>query len=57
MMEIIHPGLTTVKFQYEDVERKAADGLVSLLNGEQIPLLNLSEYRFVEWDSFDNKFG
>lgn len=57
MIEIIHPGLTTVKLQCEDLERKAAEGLVSLLKGEQIPLWSLSEYRVIERNSFDNKFG
>ncbi|HSJ37161.1 MAG TPA: hypothetical protein VK945_02985 [Planococcus sp. (in: firmicutes)] len=44
MTEISQPGLTTVKFQCEDAERKAADGLVTLLNGGHIPFFNLSEY-------------
>ncbi|TWT26046.1 LacI family DNA-binding transcriptional regulator [Planomicrobium sp. CPCC 101110] len=54
---IIHPGLTTVKFHYEDAGRLAADSLVTLLNEGQVPLLNLSEYQIIERESVDKKFG
>lgn len=55
MTEIIHPGLTTIKFHYEDTGRLAADGLLTLLKGEQIPLLNLSEYQLIQRESVDIK--
>jgi LacI family sucrose operon transcriptional repressor len=55
MTDIVHPGLTTVKFQYEEAGRKAADGLVTILNGGKIPLSNMSEYRIIERGSVDNK--
>ena len=38
MKEIIPLGLTTVKFQYEDAGRKAADGFVILLNGAALTI-------------------
>jgi LacI family sucrose operon transcriptional repressor len=54
--EIIHPGLTTVKFYYKDAGRGAADGLIKLVTGEEIPSLILSEYEILERESVDNKF-
>lgn len=53
---IIHPGLTTVRFHYEEAGRIAATSLVTLLNGGEIPLLNLSDYQIIERESVDNKF-
>lgn len=54
--EIIHPSLTTVKFYYKDAGRAAADGLIKLVTGEEIPSLILSEYEILARESVDNKF-
>lgn len=54
--EIIHPSLTTVKFYYKDAGRAAADGLIKLVTGEEIPSLILSEYEILERESVANKF-
>lgn len=53
---IIHPSLTTVKFHYEEAGRVAANSLVTLLNGGEIPRLILSDYQIIEKESVDNKF-
>lgn len=53
---ITHPGLTTVKFHYEKVGGMAAKSLISLLNGDDIPLSQLSDYQLIKRESVDNKF-
>lgn len=53
--EIIHPGLTTVKFYYKEAGSDAANGMIKLINGETIPKVNLSTFEIVERESVDNK--
>jgi len=53
--EITHPGLTTVKFYYKDAGRRAAAGLIKLVNEEEIPSIILSNYQIIERESVDNK--
>lgn len=55
MTNIVHPGMTTVKLEYEEAGRKAAEGLITLLNGGEIPLKNISDYRIIERGTVDNK--
>ena len=52
---IIQPSLTTVKFYYEETGKTAANSLVTLLNGGQIPRLILSDYQIIKKESVDNK--
>ena len=54
--EFTHPGLTTVNFYYKDAGRRAADSLIKIVKGEEIPLLILSKYQIIERESVDNKF-
>ncbi|KAA8745367.1 LacI family DNA-binding transcriptional regulator [Paenibacillus sp. UASWS1643] len=54
--EVIYPSLTTVKFNYKDAGRIAADSLTQLLTGGEISSLILSEYSIIERESVDNKF-
>jgi LacI family sucrose operon transcriptional repressor len=51
--EIIHPGLTTIQFYYKDAGAIAAANIVKLVNGEDIPKLMISGYKFVERESVD----
>jgi LacI family sucrose operon transcriptional repressor len=53
--EIIHPSLTTVKFFYKDAGRIAADSLIKLATGSEIPSLILSNYQIIERESVDIK--
>ncbi|XOQ14299.1 MAG: LacI family transcriptional regulator [Shouchella clausii] len=54
--EMTHPSLTTIKFYYKDAGRRAADGLIKLVKGEEIPSIILSSYQIIERESVDNKF-
>ncbi len=54
--EIIHPGLTTVKFFYADAGKVAAQSMVKLLNGQKIAPLILSKYKIIKRESVDNLF-
>ncbi|WP_145407840.1 LacI family DNA-binding transcriptional regulator [Paenibacillus xylanexedens] len=53
--EIIHPALTTVKFFYKDAGRVAADSLIKLATGSEVPSIILSNYKIIERESVDIK--
>lgn len=52
--EVIHPGLTTIKFYYKEAGRIAAQNIIKLVNGEKIEKLTLSNYEIIERESVDN---
>ncbi|MGG4132279.1 LacI family DNA-binding transcriptional regulator [Paenibacillus illinoisensis] len=52
--EMIHPSLTTVKFEYKESGQDAANNMVKLLNGIKIPPILLSRYTIIERESVDN---
>ncbi len=55
--EVIHPSLSTVKFYYKDAGRLAAQNIVKLIHGEQVPFVTISPHTFIQRESVDNKIG
>ncbi|MBY9078327.1 LacI family DNA-binding transcriptional regulator [Paenibacillus sp. CGMCC 1.18879] len=53
--EIIHPALTTIKFNYTNAGRDAANGIIKLVNGEMFPMITSSEHELIERESVDSK--
>jgi LacI family sucrose operon transcriptional repressor len=53
--EMLNPGLTTAKFFYKEAGEIAAQNIVRLVNGEEIPKLTISKYKIIERESVDNK--
>lgn len=53
--EVIHPGLTTIKYFYKDAGRLAAKNIVKLVNGEEINKITYSNYKLIERESVDNR--
>lgn len=51
--EVIHPGLSTVQFYYQEAGSVAASNMIKLINGEEIPRLTVSGYCFIERESVD----
>ncbi len=56
LTEMMHPGLTTAKFYYKEAGEMAAQSIVKLVNGEEIPTLTLSNYEIIERESVDKRF-
>ncbi|HWO95788.1 MAG TPA: LacI family DNA-binding transcriptional regulator [Bacillus sp. (in: firmicutes)] len=56
LTEMMHPGLTTAKFYYKEAGEMAAQSIVKLVNGEEIPKLTLSNYEIIERESVDKRF-
>ncbi|MBO8177662.1 MAG: LacI family DNA-binding transcriptional regulator [Bacillus sp. (in: Bacteria)] len=52
--EIIHPGLTTVKFFFKEAGKMAAQNIVKLVNEEAIAKRTLSNFQIIERESVDN---
>jgi len=53
--EVIHPGLTTIKFYYKEAGGVAAKSIVKLVNGEKIERLTISNFELIERESVDNR--
>lgn len=53
--EVIHPGLTTIQFHYQDAGAIAAANMAKLVNGQEIPKLLVSGYQFIERESVDKR--
>ncbi|KKO52368.1 LacI family DNA-binding transcriptional regulator [Paenibacillus sp. DMB20] len=53
--EIIHPGLTTVKYNYAESGHLAAKHIVKLVNDQQVEPLTVLGYQFIERESVDKK--
>jgi len=52
--EVIHPGLTTVKYGYAAGGRLAARQVMKLVQEESVDTLTVLDYEFVERESVDN---
>ncbi|MGP7817165.1 LacI family DNA-binding transcriptional regulator [Niallia sp. 01092] len=52
---MIHPGLTTAKFFYQEAGQLAAKNMIQLVRGESIPKLTVSNFRIIFRESVDNK--
>lgn len=49
--EVIHPSLTTIRFNNETTGEMAAKLIVKMTNGEEVPQLQISGYTFIEGES------
>ncbi|GLB62051.1 LacI family DNA-binding transcriptional regulator [Cytobacillus sp. NCCP-133] len=49
--EVIHPSLTTIRFNNEETGVMAAETIIKLTNGEDVPELQVSGFVFVEGES------
>lgn len=54
MTEIVYPGITTIKFYYEEVGTKAAQMLMKLINDEKVDKTTILNYKIIERESVDN---
>lgn len=52
--EVIHPGITTIKYFYKNAGRLAARNIIKLVNGEDINKITYSKYKLIERESVDN---
>lgn len=52
--EVIHPGLTTVKYGYAAGGRLAARQVMKLVQEESVDTLTVLDYEFIERESVDN---
>ncbi|MFC7441199.1 LacI family DNA-binding transcriptional regulator [Laceyella putida] len=48
---VVHPSLTTVRFEYKEVGKKAAASVIRMMNEEEIPLLQVSPFQLIEGES------
>lgn len=55
--EVIHPGLTTVKYGYESAGRLAARHIIKLVQDEPLDALTTLNYEFIERESVDKMEG
>ncbi|MFD1773334.1 LacI family DNA-binding transcriptional regulator [Paenibacillus rhizophilus] len=53
---IMHPGLTTVKFFYQETGRMAASCMMKLVNGQPVERVMHSQYKIIERESLDIPF-
>ncbi|PGZ93966.1 LacI family transcriptional regulator [Bacillus sp. AFS029533] len=53
--EVIHPGLTTIKYFYKDAGQVAARNIVKLVNGEDVNKVTHSKFKLIERESVDNR--
>lgn len=53
--EVIHPGLTTVKYYYAESGHLAARQIVKLVNEQSVEPLTVLRYEFIERESVDKK--
>ncbi|WP_337954615.1 LacI family DNA-binding transcriptional regulator [Clostridium thermopalmarium] len=49
--DIVHPSLTTVKFDYLGAGVKAANNIIKLINGEEVSKLTVSGYEIIKNES------
>jgi len=52
--EIIHPGLTTAKFFYQEAGRMAAQNILNLVKEKEVPLVTVSSFEIIERESVDS---
>ncbi|MFL6479344.1 MAG: substrate-binding domain-containing protein, partial [Bacillales bacterium] len=55
--EIMHPGLTTVKFFYKEAGETAAKHIVELVNERPVEKVTISKFEIIERESVDNFFN
>ncbi|AND40589.1 MULTISPECIES: LacI family DNA-binding transcriptional regulator [Cytobacillus] len=48
---VIHPALTTIRFKNEETGVMAAETIIKLTNGEEVPNLQVSGFDFIEGES------
>ncbi|MEK3732320.1 MULTISPECIES: LacI family DNA-binding transcriptional regulator [Paenibacillus] len=53
--EVIHPGLTTIKYGYAAAGRLAARHVIKLVQEEHVDPLTVLSYEFMERESVDNR--
>ena len=49
--EVIHPSLTTIRFTNEATGEMAANTIIKMTNGEEVPQLQVSGFDFIEGES------
>lgn len=49
--EVIHPSLTTIQFTNEKTGEMAANTIIKMTNGEEVPQLQVSGFDFIEGES------
>jgi len=54
---MMHPALTTVQFYFIEAGKKAADHIVQLVNGQDIPMLTYSNFEIIARESVDKRFA
>ncbi|AIQ51375.1 LacI family DNA-binding transcriptional regulator [Paenibacillus sp. FSL R7-0331] len=54
---IMHPGLTTVNFFYQETGRTAASSMFKLVNGQLVEKVMHSQYKIIERESLDIPLG
>ncbi|MNO29977.1 Catabolite control protein A [compost metagenome] len=54
---IMHPGLTTINFFYQETGRMAASSMLKLVNGQPVERVMHSQYKIIERESLDIPFG
>jgi LacI family sucrose operon transcriptional repressor len=52
--EVIHPGITTAKFFYEEAGVLAAKKIVKLVNGEEVDKVTVSNFDILLRNSVDS---
>lgn len=52
--EVIHPGLTTVKYGYYEAGHLAAQHMIKLVNDETVEMLTVMSYEMIHRESVDN---
>jgi len=52
--EVIHPALTTIRFNSEATGVTAAHTIIKMTNGEEVPPLQVSGFTFIEGESVKN---
>lgn len=52
--EVIHPALTTIRYNNTETGRLAASTIIRMTNGEDVPPLQVSGYSFIEGESVKN---
>ena len=52
--EVIHPALTTIRYNNTETGKLAANTIIKMTNGEEVPQLQVSGYSFIEGESVKN---
>ena len=53
--EVIHPSMTTISFNNEATGVMAANTIVKMTDGEEVPPLQVSSFTFIEGESVKSK--